>query len=373
MSSPAENNSPERTSESVVPPRRPHDWRFDLIRVFAAFGVVVAHTTGFFQIAPEPTALGALAVFAHDLGHSTVPLFFLTAGYFALTRIQNVDDVPRFWRKRLKRVWIPTLFWSACYVVLYLASYIASGRSVDAARVLHDWLWMGKPGAGYHLWFLYVLFAVELFAPWVVLARKKRRRRVDAGLFALWLASGVYTVLSIMFCGDDGRGRLFFGVLAVGYLPWYCWGELSGVRIRRMSTFAQRQLGNVSIFIAVVGVCAMVAATYFFGDSTFPVGYRYARSDFLPPSLLLAFGLWSYALTRSDAAPPGVERALRYFGELSFGIYVLHIAVLALVTRVAPSASETVPGALALSVVAFFCSALLAAIIKKTPYLRRTL
>ena len=110
----------------------------------------------------------------------------------------------------------------------------------------------------------------------------------------------------------------------------------------------------------------MVATTYL-------VGHMYARCDFLPPCLLLTFGLWSYAITRRDAAPPKFERALQTLGALSFGIYVLHVVVLALVSRIAPGMSETVPGALALSVVTFLCSAILAAVIKKIPFLRRTI
>ena len=350
--------------ETIVPTKTARDWRFDLIRVFACFGVVVAHTTGSFQFAPERTVIGVLGVVAYCLGRTSLTLFFLTAGYFALTRIKTANDVPDFWRRRLKRVWLPTLFWSACYLGLYLADRFASGRSVDAARVLHDWLWLGKPGAGYHLWFLYVLFALELVAPWVMLAQRKKPREYNAALFTLWLAFGTYSIVSIAVFGDDGRGS-FFGVLAFGYLPWYCWGALSGARARLLPTLA-RQIGNGALFAAGVGLGSMVATTYL-------VGHMYARCDFLPPCLLLTFGLWSYAITRRDAAPPKFERALQYLAELSFGVYVLHIAVLTLVSRVAPALSKTVPGALVLSVVTFLCSVILAAVIKRIPFLRRTI
>ena len=353
-------------TESVAPSPRPRDWRFDLIRVCACFGIVVLHTTGRFQFEPERSAIGALGVVVNCLARPALPLFLFTAGYFALLRLQNAADVGVFWRKRLRRVWLPTLFWSAVYLVLYLAERFASGRQVDAGRVLDDWLWNGKPGAGYHLWFLYALFALELVGPWIMLARKKAPRKVDAALFALWLAFCARTALSIAINGDDGRDAIFFGVLAVGYLPQYCWGAFSGVWIGRLPTNARRRVGNGAIFVAGVGLGALIAATYL-------LGHWYARSEYLPPDLLLGFGLWGCALTRRDSAPPKVERALRYFGELSFGIYVLHVATQALVSRVAPGLSETVPGALALSVVTFLCSALLAAVIKRIPFLRGTI
>ena len=345
---------------------RPRDWRFDLIRVYACFFVVVAHTTGQFQIAPDHTALGAFGVAVHGVGHSAMPLFFLTAGYFAGLQIQSGADVPKFWRKRLKRVWVPTAFWSAVYLVLYLAERGASGQSVSATRVLYDWLWQGKPGAGYHLWFLYVLFTLELVGPYVMLAHRQRARVVNAALLTLCLVFGVYTVASVAQGCGNGRGRLLFSVLALGYLPWYCWGAPVGDKMSRLPASARRRLGRVALFIAGLGLGATVATTYL-------VSSEYARSDFLPPCLLLAFGAWGYTLTRRDAVSPGIGRALRYLSELTFGIYILHIAALALLSRLAPRTEETVLGALALTVVAFLSSAVLTAILKKTPFLRRML
>ena len=227
-------------TESVAPSPRPRDWRFDLIRVCACFGIVVLHTTGRFQFEPERSAIGALGVVVNCLARPALPLFR---------------------RRRLKRVWLPTLFWSAVYLVLYLAERFASGRQVDAGRVLDDWLWNGKPGAGYHLWFLYALLALELVGPWIMLARKKAPRRVDAALFALWLAFCARTALSIAINGDDGRDAIFFGVLAVGSLPQDCWGAFSGVWIKRLPTNARRRVGNGAIFIAGDGLGALNAAT----------------------------------------------------------------------------------------------------------------
>lgn len=338
---------------------RTHDARFDLIRAAACFGVVLLHTTGQFQFAPERSPEGFLAVLVHCAARASVPIFFMTAGYFAFPKIQSAAAVGAFLRKRFRRLWIPTALWSGIYLALYLAGRVLSERPVDASLLLRDWLWKGKPGAGYHLWFLYTLGAAELVAPWIILARKRRPRATNAALVALWLAFGAYAVVSIA-RGGDGRSELFFGVLALGYLPWYSWGAFARLSARP----ATKRGVRLSLFVACVGLGAMISTTY-------DVGYRYARSDFLPPCLLLTLGLWNLALARRADESSRVARTLERIGKLSFGVYASHVAVLALLSPAFPNAETSALGAIVLAVATFVVSALVAAVLRRIPYLRQ--
>ncbi len=453
-------------SERNLAPQRARDWRFDLVRVVACVLVIVAHTTGQFQSEAQPTFEGIVAVVAHCLAHASVPLFFMTAGYFALRNLRSSTEIGRFWRKRLRRIWIPTLFWSLVYLTLYFAMKSADGgwRAIDWSKLFRNWFWNGKPGAGYHLWFLYALIVLELIAPWHAIWRRRRRRAADLTLLFIYIAIAVYTFKS----GGD-RSAIFIGALAVGYLPWYCVGAYSGVllaseRVEELArgqsalanlfhenkfkaqervveadlsarilptqskrpfptvgnalllttiilagigycfafgggreivymvilaaTFApfllrialsgaltsirandpRRELAATAIFAAILGLAAMTATSYF-------VGYDYARSDFLPPCVLLALGLWFYALTRPEKIAPKLGAILEKLAALTYGIYVAHIAVLAVLTRATsrafPDASPNVWGAFALSALTFVVSACVAALVKRIPFLRK--
>lgn len=350
------------------------DWRVDFLRVFACVGVVLLHTTGQFQNPPTPTFTGAALVLVHDLARTAVPLFFMLAGSLALPGIRVRGDVLLFWRKRSLRVWLPTLLWSVIYACLYLADKGGGAGRLSASSLtglLTDWLVKGKPGAGYHLWFLYVLVVLELAAPWLELFRRRSalcRRLTFAALCLLLACFAVYTLDAVAH-GGDGRSTLPFPLLALGYLPWYFLGARLRERLDLIPTTKRVGASIAALAAATLGVVSAALTTY-------ALGYGYGRSDFLPPGVAAAVGIWSVVFLCVKAPAPGVCAVLRRSASLSMGVYLVHVAVLAIVSRFLFDAEtgnlrHDAPASLAAAVTTILLSAVAAALAKRLPLLKR--
>lgn len=98
--------------------------------------------------------------FAIDvISRVSVPLFVMISGRFLLFRETSYKE---FYSKKLKRVLIPTVFWSFFYIGVYCAFKIFKGEVIDIGLIFKN-LINGKPH--YHLWYMYMILGLYLVVP----------------------------------------------------------------------------------------------------------------------------------------------------------------------------------------------------------------
>lgn len=135
---------------------RSFDSDIDLMRLLAAYFVVVIHATG--AVTPGSALLTSLARFS-------VPLFVIISGYFMLRR----PPEGRALANRILRLLALMLFWSAIYYLYFrLCGQPYAGLRAAAVYLLTQPV---------HLWYLYAAAVLYLFTPvFFVFAENADRR-----------------------------------------------------------------------------------------------------------------------------------------------------------------------------------------------------
>lgn len=335
------------------------DYRFDLLRVFACVSILVVHTTSFFLEKPNATIPFFVVAFVNSFCRAAVPLFVMTAGRFALEKFDDFTSIPPFLRARARRLWRPTLLWSAIYLALYFADKIIRRDPIDFSLVLYDWFWKGKPGAGYHLWYLYMLIGLEFVAPPLYLWTRSRPRLLNAccvGVFAVFCAIAFTSIQR----GATGRGELFLPLLCVAYLPFYFWGSQIYRRTRHLDAKGRRRLRVLAVALVAAGMALMLALIY-------AGRYNDARNEFSPQCLFLALGEYFFFLALPVSKEGRESKTLGRAAAQSFEVYLAHVAFLAFLPRLfgrfGGVFEESYLGAYALACLAYAFSAATATVV----------
>lgn len=130
-------------------------------RIVAIFAVVMLHVAAYPVLNAE---LGSTSWWIANVYDSAlrwcVPVFVMISG--ALLLEPRTEGLKTFYRKRATRVLLPLLFWSLFYVIWAKLKHGAYGHDPSDISIWER-LSAGKPY--FHLWFLYMLVFLYLFAP----------------------------------------------------------------------------------------------------------------------------------------------------------------------------------------------------------------
>ncbi len=287
----------------------------DVIRVAAIYLVVVVHVSG--QLTNVwgkiPNDQWAIADLYGGIARVCVPLFFMISGYLLLPRS---EDLRTFYVKRIPKILIPLVAWSLIYLGWYC------GNHPGVCTPGFAWNLLLIQGTYYHLWFLYSLLSVYLILPVLrLLIRPDTDKKLLWYLIALWL----------IFQGILGVANKFWNFsinlsapLAPGYTSYFVFGYLLGeIALSRAKIVLSTVIWGTGTLVTIIGTYLTTRAAGQFD------GFFY---DFLTLNVTLASGA-AFLLLRwlSEAGPltlPGVHAATRTLAISTFGIYLIHVLVL---------------------------------------------
>lgn len=357
---------PQRTPDDR--PRPARQWEFDALRVVAICGVVAIHVIGMFL--RFPTDPGGtrwwLAAAVHEGSNWAVPVFVMLSGALVLTPAAHAAGPWAFYRKRLARIVPALVVWHVVYLLL-------------VRGYLHD-----EPLAPKGVALLFI------------------DAKVYTALYFLWLIAGLYLVAPILAAWLHAGGRRRAFATAGGILGWtvvtYAVPTVAVLlgSTRPINPGALTQwLGYVGYFVAgwalhklvlgrrallataVLAVLLLAELIWQFGHrGRFPVldavlparGYQGATTAAASICILLvAVGVgarWS--------PPERLRQWLKRLSDASFGVFLCHLLIFALVQEVFP----TTAGSTSLSdlVVAYVAVLILSFAVSigaaRVPYLR---
>jgi surface polysaccharide O-acyltransferase-like enzyme len=144
----------------------------DILRIFGATAVALIHMCEPFVKDPASISPGNwwFCNFMVSWSRSAVPLFLMLSGALLL-HPAKIEPIKVFYRKRIQRIGIPLVFWSALYMA-YEAKYGIAGLTI------HEALKRTAQGLTYgHLYFLFAIAGLYLFTPvmWIYIQRATRR------------------------------------------------------------------------------------------------------------------------------------------------------------------------------------------------------
>jgi len=343
------------------PTGRPADLAYaDAMRAVGVLAIVFVHAagSGVMRHGDLPACAWWSANVFDSLSRWGVPVFLMLSGALNLDPARR-EGAFAFYRRRLTRVGIPLLFWSAFYFVWWA---VYQRRDITVRGVVEE-IFAGLTSS--HLYYLVVILGLYLCAPAL---RVFVRRTGPAGWWGL--AAGLLALAASGLI-DPLLPRNAF-TLFVPYLGYF----VMGFALRELTLTKGRGLLAWATFLAASAAIGIGTGLLF--DRWGPTDYRsQALYGYLHPAVIAQSLAAFLILRRSFAAAPETRstRLLRLLGPLAFGIYLVHVAILDVVHGFLGALyARATPLVIPLEVtVVFVLSSGVVLALRRVPYLRRVI
>lgn len=339
------------------------DW-VDFIRVLSVFAVVLLHAAFplLYKYREIPVAYWMAANLYDSAARMCVPVLFMLSGALLLGK---TEPLAVFFGKRINKVVIPLLWWSAFY--LLWRKFFEHQQAISWPAFFRAFL---QP-AYYHLWFLYSMIGLYLCVP----------------IMRVWVRA-METHMLYYF--------LLLWAVAVSMLPFVekVTGTKSGIELKMVSGFmGYMVIGHVAararLAAWMVSACGLVCAICIAATAA-GTYYLTARSGgrldeylygYTAPNVLLfsvaAFLLLKYLGEESAILKsPPFSSCIKALSPASFGIYLIHPAFYSLFASgklgfsVAAANGNPMFGIPAAALTVFLCSFATVFLLQKIPLLK---
>lgn len=290
----------------------------DIIRALAISMVVLLHTAAvpmkhFSTISPSEWWISNLVF---SFSHQSVPLFIMISGLLLLNTSKN-ETIGVFYRKRIKKVIIPFIFWGIIY---YCWRIFFKSESHTFQETLKIFL---KGPIYYHLWFIYMIIGLYLATPILRVYLKTASRLNLLYFITLWF---LITSLLPIFSSITGmtvgiRVGIFTGT--IGYF-------LLGPLIAEIN-LSKKYLWMMVIVVAGTTLFTAIGTHYI----TLMKGGHYngifvtiTRPNIVIMSVCMFFILSNIQYARLFSKSEQALNIFRKIAATSLGIYFLHPIVL---------------------------------------------
>lgn len=354
-----------RNKMSQNPSSAKHNDSFDILRIIAAFSVVVLHVSGQFIMAyPVGSTQFCISNFINSVSRFGVPIFVMISGAIFLSEEKTVT-IPRIWSKNILRLLIVFLIWSFGYYVfqsLYLWHYDFWNQGLLRT-------FTGCIYASEHFWFLFMIMGLYALVPilrtWVHHATTRELYYFTTLFVVFQILRSTCTILldkSLIYKLSD----MMTIVELSGYLGYFVLGYL--LTKRPVSTKFK-----LAIYCLVpVGIIANYSVSHYLSN----------RSGAYTPGIYDCFGIFTFIhimalfLFVTDLVPNGISNkrvssCLNRLALDTLGIYMMHVALLEYFVEenILFGQLHPLPGILLLSFICFFISGIVSAILRRIPFL----
>lgn len=305
----------------------------DLMRVIFIGGVLLNHTTTAFESRLVDTTKSQLFLEATHLAlHFTrMGFMFMTGLVLVLNYYHRDHQWLTFWRKRYVSSGIPYIAWNA--IIMVVATFIASG-TINWSQY---WAHLGNAlqyGNEYYMYYILVTFQLYLVFPLMVMLFKHFPQKhlhilAVSGLIQLILLIGIKYWLP----NTDTSHWLWwfrsYGNNVFVYQFYFIAGGIVAIHYDKVVALIER---NHRFIGWMTGILALGTVGLFFGDqnvlklsakATFSVHQPYI---FIYDIFMLSFVFWlglQYAKARQHGLPDWLDRIIKAFSKVSFGVYLV--------------------------------------------------
>jgi len=302
---------------------RGHLWQIDVVRLLTFAAVIAVHSLAFTERPDNQVAAGMMMLLQYGR-----EVFFAITGFVLVYSTWGKPlDARSFWGKRVSFVAVPYVVWSGVYYAYGVFGHARLKPSLGG--FLADLL---DGGAMYHLYFLVVTIQLYVLFPLLMRFVRATAHRALPVLVAVavanlgWLAALQYTR------APSGLGGWFYAH-AYELLPTYAMYVLGGayaaVHLDQVEAVAARY-GKLILGVAALCVAGSLAV-YASQLSSMPP--RQANNVLQPAMTLSCLAAVSVVYLVGRRWASGRRRgqhAIEVLSDASFGIYLSHPLVLAL-------------------------------------------
>lgn len=313
-----------------------------VLRIFATLAVLMIHSVAPLLKVYRSDRVGFwVANILDGITHWCVPVFFMISGALLLSK---VDDFKKFYTKRLLRVVIPFIIWSAIYLA-YQRLYYNESFIMLANKALS--------GSFYHLPFIYQLIGVYLVAPFLQRWLTVTSRSMLKWILIFWVinmgiipAINTFTSFNISFSIPmfvDNMGYFLLGYYLETYKP------------------------KISISLFYLGFGVMLIGTVVLLENHYK-DWLFFYHYFSLSIILMASSIYSFFQRHPFKLP-----CSSFLDKHSFGVYFIHPLLLEFLRRytsITPSYIHPVIGTLFIFLILFVSSYLITWMISRLTFRR---
>lgn len=358
----------------------------DLLRLVAMLMVIAAHCVDIYNATPQDDPMNSFwGVFIGSLMRPSVPLFAMMTGLLLLPIRESAAE---FYKRRIPRVLIPMVLWSAVY---YLIPWLTGVAGLDKSVITTLFPFEFSPSQeagdamrniaripftfnGYttHMWYLYMLIGLYLLMPFFSAWVEKRDSTMTNTYLLLWLCSLTLPYLKQLIapnlfgeCAWNEFGTFYYFAGFAGYL-------LLGHILARRHHMPLRRIIAMGVMLYISGYII----TYT-GYASMAVQYSYEEAPELlelfwqfcsPNVVLMALGIF-LVVQRINITSPRLQSLLAATTRCSFGTYLMHYIFIGPVILLLTPLGMPTPLCVVVSVILVFgiCWSLTALIYKALP------
>ena len=329
-------------SRLSLPKRENIGW-IDILRILAAFLVVISHCgDGFVAQFDNDRASFLTGVWAGSLMRPSVPLFVMMT---AVLLLPVKAATAQFYRKRIGRIVVPLIFWSLLlpavdFIYFRFISPDTANPLIDTSSYSLNTMLQRMYTFVFNfnadtvpLWYLYMLAGLYLIMPLISPWIEKASRRDLRLILAIWIATLLlpYLQMAAPMLGYEGNyGNM--GIL--GICDWNPYGSLyymSGFLgymllayylIRYPLQWSRRKLLAVTVPMFIAGYLA-TSIGYLWFQEYYPGNYAYLEIVWYFCGinvLMMTFPVFALTSRLSIKSRPWLSR----MAALAFGVYLCH-------------------------------------------------
>lgn len=288
--------------------------KYDYLRTLAVFAIIMIHavpaeTLNYRQWLFSAALLPVLLSF--------VGIYFMLSGLFLLE--SGTEDIPGFYRSRFQTIFVPFAYYSGIYY-WYYEIYLRQEplRWQEHLGAFGKGLFMGTIPMTPHLWFMYVIMALYLCAPFLARMMKAMSDKDLKLLLALMvIVQGICTYLPAF--GLDLGGSLQYMI----FKGWFLYFVL-GYALKRLYG-GSRYLPFGILGIAGFGITMVQKCL----TPSFTPGIH----DLAPTMVAIAAAVFLFFEHFGDIKMPFLAKLAGHISRYSYSIYLIHYLVLGQVAR----------------------------------------
>ncbi len=348
--------------------RLPFRWDLDLLRIVAILGVVAIHIIPLIQTDEGLRGSGSwnFSVAVQTVAIRCVPLFIMISGVLVLAPRMHVEGPWDFYRRRAARLLPAVIFWHLVY--LFAIRVWLQGGELTAKGVAIDLIDARVYTALYFLWLILGLYLV---APVLAsfLSQGGRARAIGTAVVAVGWASAVWSTAFVT--GLLGDPRPF----SVGMLTWwvfYVGTFVAGWAWREPRPTSRRWMWALPLALALMGMQVwqnLNLGEYRWLFALLPPGYISVSTTL---STVLFF-VSVIDLCAKVKISERTARAIRVLGQATFGVFLFHMVVVAMIQEWMPEfyADSRPTAKLQMYVFVILVSFAVSVLASRIPFLRR--
>jgi len=332
----------------------------DNSRILAIFAVVFLHVSGGvvvgYDVGTEYWWFGNIY---DSVVRWCVPVFVMISGALLLDPSKQ-EKLAVFYTKRLSRILIPLIVWSAFFLAWTFAKSLVKGNELTLIDLLKNLL-SGKPH--YHMWFLFMILSLYLFTPFFrkIVAHSSRNELLLFIVITFVMSALNFAYEKVATCGSVPFINWF-----LSYIPFFFLGYFIRQDNHTPSKLLLWGIFIISFILTFIGCYILAIYTDLDNGLYF---YGYLSITVIPMSISLMYILksWNNPIVNTSFT--------KQFSILALGVYLVHPIILEIINYKKYGAMSFHPiiSIPVITFIVFTVSVGIALIIYKIPYLKRTI